>query len=378
MKENNTTLHDCEKFALLLHPINRKLSTDTVKLILILAWILGLQPLHDAGFKGEGMTIAVIDCGFYGADSASFFPQDQIVGFYDLIEDEYRTYGMTESEFDNHGTLCMSVMFYDGEDFTGTAPKANYILIRTEELSDEHRREVDRLAKGIRLADELGADIISISLGYSRFDAPETTYSYDELDGTNPAAVAATEAARHNRLVCIAAGNEGNKTDYNRITVPGDADSVLTVASVNEDSLPSSFTSYGPIAAPRPKPEVAAVGTKVQVFDPTIPGTRTGNGTSFATPRIAGMAACLWQALPHLTAMQLRERIIQSAHLYPEHDERIGYGIPDAWKIYEEERKETGTEDLPVIHQREKVLLNSTLYIVIDGVRYLPTGQKVR
>ena len=117
-----------------------------MKLLFILSWILGLQPLHDAGFKGEGMTIAVIDCGFYGADSASFFPQDQIVGFYDLIEDEYRTYGMTESEFDNHGTLCMSVMFYDGEDFTGTAPKANYILLRTEELSDEHRRDVDRLA----------------------------------------------------------------------------------------------------------------------------------------------------------------------------------------------------------------------------------------
>ena len=349
-----------------------------MKLLFILSWILGLQPLHDAGFKGEGITIAVIDCGFFGADSASYFPQDQILGIYDLVEEEYRTYGITEEPFDNHGTLCLSVMFYNGEEFTGTAPDANYILIRTEELDIEDRREVNRLAQGIRLADRLGADIISVSLGYSRFDDPETTYRYDELDGTNPAALAATEAARHNRLVCIAAGNEGNKTDYNRITVPGDADSVLTVASVNEDSLPSSFTSYGPIAAPRPKPEIAAQGTKVSIFDPLIPGTRTGNGTSFATPEVAGMAACLWQALPHLTAMQLRERIIQSAHLYPNHDNRIGYGIPDAWKIYQNEQKETAADNLPYIRQHEKILLNGTLYIILDGVRYLPTGQKLQ
>ena len=350
-----------------------------MKLLFILSWILGLQPLHEAGYRGEGMTIAVIDCGFFGADSATFFPQEHIAGIYDLIEDKYRTYDITKDETDNHGTLCLSTMLYDGPEFTGTAPDARYILIRTEELDNEHRREVDRLAKGIRLAEELGADIITISLGYSRFDDPSTTYRYDELDGSNPAARAATEAARHNRLVCIAAGNEGNKSDYNRITVPGDADSVLTVGSVNEDSLPSSFTSYGPIAVPRQKPEIAAIGTKVMVLDPVIGGTRTGNGTSFATPRVAGMAACLWQALPHLTAMQLRERIIQSGHLYGgEPDIRIGYGIPNAWAVYQAERTETGTDELPDIHQHEKVLINGRLYIIIDGVRYLPTGQKVR
>ncbi len=349
-----------------------------MKLLFILSWILGLQPLHDAGYKGEGMTIAVIDCGFYGADSAAFFPQEQIVGIYDLIEDELRQYDITAKPHDQHGSLCLSTMLYRSDELTGTAPDANYILIRTEELDVENRHEVERLADGIRLADQLGADIISISLGYSRFDNPEDTYTFEELDGTNPAALAATEAARHNRLVCIAAGNEGNKTDYKHITVPGDADSVLTVGAVNADSLPSSFTGYGPIAADRPKPEIAAPGTNVSVFDPAMRVVRTGNGTSFATPLVAGMAACLWQALPHLTAMELRERIIQSAHLYPQHDIRVGYGIPNAWKVYEDARTETGTENVPYLHQREKVLINGQLYILIDGVRYLPTGQKVR
>ena len=347
-------------------------------LLFILSWILGLQPLHEAGYRGEGKTIAVIDCGFYGADSAAFFPQDQIIGIYDLIEDEYRTYGITDMSFDQHGSLCLSTMLYRSDEFTGTAPDAKYILIRTEELDYEDRREVARLAEGIRLADQLGADIISISLGYSRFDDADKMFKFEELDGSSPASLAATEAARHNRLVCIAAGNEGNKTDYKHITVPGDADSVLTVGAVNADSLPSSFTGYGPIAADRPKPEIAAPGTNVSVFDPAMRVVRTGNGTSFATPEVAGMAACIWQALPHLTAMELREKIIQSAHLYPDHDNRIGYGIPNAWSVYEAARTETLTEQVSYIRQREKVLINGNLYIIIDGVHYLPTGQKVR
>ncbi|MCR4664426.1 MAG: S8 family serine peptidase [Paludibacteraceae bacterium] len=347
-----------------------------MKLLFILSWILGLQPLHEAGYRGEGITIAVIDCGFFGADSAAFFPQDQIVGIYDLIEEEYRSYEITAQSYDNHGTLCMSTMLYESDELHGTAPEAKYILIRTEDLDNEYRGEIDRLAKGIRLADELGADIISISLGYSVFDVPDAIIKFEELDGSSSAAKAATEAARHNRLVCIAAGNEGNKTEYKNITIPGDADSVLTVGAVKEDSTATSFTSYGPIAVDRPKPEISSLGVKIPVFDPVMRGVRTGNGTSFATPMVAGMAACLWQALPHLTAMQLREKIIQSGHLYPNHDIRIGYGIPDAWKIYLSEKKETGLYDLPDLHQREKVLINGQLYIIIDGVRYLPTGQK--
>ncbi|MBR1922601.1 MAG: S8 family serine peptidase [Paludibacteraceae bacterium] len=341
---------------------------------LILTFILGLQSLHESGFRGQGMTIAIIDCGFYGADSAAYFPQEQIIGWYDLVEDSLRTHAMTEWSQDAHGTMCLSTILYESPAFTGTAPDARFILIRTEELESEHRREVDRLARGILLADSLGADIISISLGYNRMDIDSTAFSLTDLDGSSTASRAATQAARHNRIVCIAAGNDGSRPDWGRITIPGDADSVLTVGSCTADSLHAATSGSGPTADGRIKPEVSAWGQNTYVFDPTIADIRTGSGTSFATPEIAGMVACLWQALPHLTAMQLRQAIIRSAHQYDLPDNQLGYGIPNAWLVYQRENQTTAATSVELPKQREKVLYNGHLYILIDGRWYTLTG----
>lgn len=344
----------------------------------LLLFILGLQGLHNAGYRGEGMTIAVIDCGFFGADSAAFFPQEQIVGAYDLVEDSLREYGMFESSADNHGTLCLSTMLYRSEQFTGTAPDAHYILIRTEELANEHRREVDRLARAINLADSLGADIITISLGYNRMDDMLTAFTLDNLDGSSSASRAATTVAGHNRLLCIAAGNDGSRLDWGRVTIPGDADSVLTVGACTADSVRSPFSGTGPTADGRLKPDVVAPGSNVTIFDPSLGSTREGSGTSFATPEMAGMVACLWQALPHLNAMQLRQLILQSAHQHNNPDNQLGYGIPNAWTAYQSAHTTTAVQSARLPLQTEKILYRGRLYIVRNGRWYDLNGRRVR
>ena len=348
-------------------------------LLYLFAFILGLQPLHEAGYRGEGKTIAVIDCGFFGADSAAYFPQEQIIASYDLIEDSLREYSMFGSMFDNHGTKCLSTMLYRSEQFTGTAPDAQYILIRSEELSAEHRREVDRLARAIYLADSLGADIITISLGYNNMDDMSTAFSLDDLDGSSSASRAATAVAGHNRLVCIAAGNYGNRLEWEgRISIPGDADSVLTVGAIAADSTRAAFSGCGPTADGRIKPDVVAPGQSVEVFDPASAMVDRGNGTSFATPEIAGMAACLWQALPDLTAMQLRELILRSATQYDAPNDTLGYGIPNAWTAYRLVEPATGISATEVPSQCEKILYGGHLYIVRDGLWFDAIGRRRR
>ena len=345
----------------------------------ILAYILGLQPLHEAGYKGQGMTIAVIDCGFYNANDSRIFNQERIIGVYDLLkQDSVNRPDIFSNSMDNHGACCLSTMLYQSEEFTGTAPEANYILIRTEDLLYEYRGELDRLERGMRLADKLGADIITISLGYSSFDNAAENYTYEDMNGKVSVSKTATEMARKGRLVCVAAGNEGNK-DWKYIDLPADADSILTVGACSETRDPASFTSYGPTADGRQKPEVAAWGQGTRIADLNGGGVTTGSGTSFATPEIAGMAACLWQALPDKTAMEIRDLIIKSAHQYSSPDDRLGYGIPDAGKAWlagltSTSTSNTGQKERPTI----KILINGTLYIIRGGERYLPTGVKAR
>lgn len=324
-------------------------------LLITLLSLFNLTPLHEAGYRGEGITIAVIDGGFYGMDNDdSPFPQEQILGWKDFLGREESFFS---SQNELHGTMVLSTMLLaedeDGQPF-GTAPGANYYLIRTEDQAKEYAEEMDNLVKGIRYADSIGADIITISLGYRLFDDPAQDLKYENLNGQSAVSRAATEAARHNRLVCVAAGNDG-QIDWHYISVPSDADSILTVGAVSEDSVAGGFSSYGPTADGRMKPEISAWGVRCPVYNPSTRAFSISNGTSFATPRIAGMAACLWQAFPQLTAMQLRQLIIESSSTYPEWNAQAGYGIPDAGKIYRELQgsglaETKPNEDLPTLY----------------------------
>ena len=218
----------------------------------------------------------------------------------------------------------------------GTAPGANYFLIRTEDIYAEYPGEMNNLARGIRYADSIGADIITISLGYRQFDNPDDDLKYEDINGKSAVSMAATEAARHGRIVVVAAGNDGNDP-WHYIAVPSDADSILCVGAVSEDSIVAPFSSFGPTDDGRELPQVSAWGFNSMVYSPAADSCIRKNGTSFAAPRIAGMAACLRQAMPQLSAMDLRRMIIESASNYPNWDPQMGYGIPNAaaiWQAY--------------------------------------------
>jgi subtilisin family serine protease len=217
--------------------------------------------------------------------------------------------------------------YLEGE-FLGTAPKASYWLLRTEDVSSETLIEEYNWAVAAEFADSVGADIINSSLGYTTFDYPWHDHSYADMDGkTTVISRAATLASRKGIIVCNSAGNSGN-SNWKYIGAPADADSILSVGSVNAMREVSSFSSYGPTPDGRVKPSVSAQGgnTAIITQSNTI---ATSNGTSFSSPVIAGMTACLWQAHYDKSNMQIINAIIQSAHLYEYPDEQLGFGIPN-------------------------------------------------
>lgn len=294
--------------------------------------LYNLQPLHKAGYEGQGILMAVCDGGFYKANTLSCFRQEQELGHFDFTDDTDGFYGSTGT----HGTECLSAISGLADGYQGAATKAEYYLMRSEEDATESPKEMDNLVVALETADSLGVNVFSVSLGYAMFDNDDWTLKKSALDGQSTrVSRAATIAARKGMLVCVAAGNEGDDS-WHTISAPADADSILTVGAVDVNGKAGSFSSYGPSADGRVKPEVCAVGVQATLINPN--GTIvTNNGTSFATPLLAGMAASLWSALPDENAMQIRERIIRSASLYPDHDfkNQKGYGIPDAWEAYQ-------------------------------------------
>ena len=227
-------------------------------LLFLTSWFLGLEPLHEAGFRGEGITIAVIDGGFYGVDQDSAaYPSEQIIGWKDFLEKD-STFFTDINE--SHGSMVLSTMLTEKNDdgqALGTAPGANYFLIRTEDIYAEYPGEMNNLARGIQYADSIGADIITISLGYRQFDNLDDDLKYEDINGKSAVSLAATEAARNGRIVVVAAGNDGNDP-WHYIAVPSDADSILCVGAVDEDSIVAPFSSFGPTADVRELPQVSA------------------------------------------------------------------------------------------------------------------------
>ena len=333
-----------------------------------------MQPLHESGFRGAGKTIAVIDCGFYHANNDALYDQSKILSAHDMLDPTLQRGDMFESESDLHGAVVLSTMLYESTEFTGTAPDAHYILIRTEDVKEEYKGETENLIRGLEKADELGADIITISLGYFTFNDGIGNYTYDSLDGHTRLSQAVTGMARKGRLVCVAAGNEGNKT-WHKISVPADADSILTVGAVDTLRTIGAFSSHGPSADGRVKPEVCAVGVQAALINPDGVIIHS-NGTSFATPLLAGLAACLWSAYPTENAMQIRERILRSADRYSTPDAtQYGYGIPDAWVAYTMDM--TAVETIYEEEPPRKILRGEQILILRHGHVYNLAGQRV-
>ncbi|MEO7445497.1 MAG: S8 family serine peptidase, partial [Ferruginibacter sp.] len=290
--------------------------------------------LHNHGFRGEGMHMAVLDAGFYHYLSLPTFDsmrlQNRVLGTWDFVENN-----ASVDEDNSHGMQCLSIIAANLPGvFVGTAPKTSFYLYRTEDVASEYPIEEQNFAAGLERADSLGVDITSTSLGYSQFDNPALNYTYADMNGnTTISARAADYAAKKGILNVVAAGNEGNSA-WHYIITPSDADSVLAVGAVDTLGNIGSFSSYGPSSDGQIKPGVASVGVRTAVANTSNGLPVYGNGTSFACPNMAGIATCLWQAFPEVNNMTIIETLEKSATKYTAPDNRVGYGIPDVKKAF--------------------------------------------
>ena len=295
--------------------------------------MLNLSVLHNACFRGEGLQIALLDNGFENVNTITAFDSlrlhGRLLGTRDFVNPSGSVFHQGA-----HGTAVLSTMAANiPNQYLGTAPDASYWLFRTEDDASESRLEIDNWVTALEFADSLGVDIINSSLGYSEFDDPSQNFSYVDLNGrTARNSLAATWAARRGMLLCISAGNEG-ALPWHYISTPADADSILAVGAVKADKTFSSFSSVGPSSDGRIKPEVCAMGTSAAVVNSTNVVT-VSNGTSFSSPIIAGAVACLWQALPSKTNIELLQLLLEASDRYTAPDEQYGYGIPDFGSAY--------------------------------------------
>jgi serine protease AprX len=288
--------------------------------------------LHDMGYRGEGMTIAVIDAGFNSADLLhafdSLWVNNQILGTHDFVEPDNNVFNTAIS---SHGMMVLSTMGGNlpGQ-IVGTAPKASYWLLRSEDArnDDEYLMEEYYWVNAAEFADSVGADVINSSLGYTEFDNPVENHTYADMDGnTTPITIGADMAAKKGILVVNSAGNSAYDP-WHYIGAPADGDSVLSIGAVDPQGNYAAFSSTGPTYDGRIKPNIAAQGAPAAVAD-LSGGVVYGSGTSFSSPIIAGMSACLWQANSSYSNMDIINALQESASQSENPDSLLGYGIPN-------------------------------------------------
>jgi subtilisin family serine protease len=289
--------------------------------------------MHELGYTGKGVWIGVLDAGFFNMDSLpSFIPlysEGRILGERNYVDDR-SIYELSSS----HGMSVSSIMAgeWDGN-LVGTAPHANYLLCSTENSDQETRIEEIAWIEAAEYADSLGVDVLNTSLGYSDFDGEEYDYSYEDMDGSSTyISRAASMCASRGLILCSSAGNSGDD-DWYYITAPADAAYVLAVGAVDSTNFLASFSSRGPSYDARIKPDITAMGlrTGVQYRDGRL---ARGNGTSFASPVMAGSVASLWQAFPDLNARDLIHMVRQSGHRSKNPDSNYGFGTPNILHAY--------------------------------------------
>lgn len=290
--------------------------------------LIGIDKMHEEDFTGKGVTIAVFDAGFPGSEIASplihLQTNGQIVGTKDFV----RPWNTDIYSQNQHGTNVLSLIASNepGKMISG-APDATYILAITEEVSTEYNVEEYNWVRAAEFADSLGTDIISSSLGYFDFDDPSMNYTLEDLDGeTTVIARGASIAASKGILVVNSAGNSG--PGESTLSSPADAKGILTIGSVNNELVVSGFSSRGPTADGRIKPDLTAFGQSPALIRSTGE-VGFANGTSFSAPQIAALAAGLWETKPEWTKDELIENLVNSGSQAESPDNELGYGIPN-------------------------------------------------
>ena len=301
--------------------------------------------LHEAGFTGKGMVIAILDGGFQNYDRIPALQHARVLGVRDFVEPAGQTgstnytsntspVGKSFHQID-HGTRVFSAMVaYAPEVMIGTAPDASYWLLRSEDPATEQPVEEDFWTMAAEFADSVGVDVINSSLGYHQYDDGLPSYRLRDLDGrTAFISRTASMLARKGIVHCNSAGNSGIG-EWKKIGVPADAPDILTVGAVDKKGVLAAFSSIGPSQDGRVKPDVVALGHNTTLISGR--GTLVHDmGTSFSTPVTCGMVTCLWQGLRQLTALQIIELVRQNADQYDAPNNIYGYGLPDFWKAYQ-------------------------------------------
>lgn len=295
--------------------------------------------LHEEGFNGEGMMIAVLDGGFMNADIIPAFAITGIAAVRDFVVPPTTDIFAEMS----HGTKVLSVMAANLPGaYVGAAPGATYLLLRCEDNDTESLAEEDYWAAAVEYADSMGVDVINSSLGFHHFNEEKDNYAYSDQDG-HTAMISHTASMLADKgivLVC-SAGNDGMET-WKKINFPADAHDILAVGAAGQDGINASFSAVGPTADGRVKPDVMAMGNPTAVI--SARGSLSKDiGTSFAAPLISALMACLWQALPDKTAKEIIDIVRRSGDNSGTPDNIRGYGVPDFWKAYTlgKQRKET-------------------------------------
>jgi subtilisin family serine protease len=296
--------------------------------------LLGIPAMHQAGFTGKGITVAVFDSGFPGLDKAvpfaHVFTNKRVVGQLNVV----RPWIKEVFRDNEHGTQVASLILSNqAGTLVAGAHQAQVIFAITEDVATEYPIEELNWVRAAEYADSLGVDIINSSLGYLDFDEPSLTYTTAQLDGkTTYVTRGATLAAKRGILVVNSVGNYGSGGSSS-LVAPADAQGILAVGSVNASSVVSTFSSRGPTADGRIKPELVAFGQSPVL----VRGTgqvSSAAGTSFSAPQLTALAAGLWEAKPNWTKDELLTSLIKSGTQYATPDQNLGYGIPNFRSAY--------------------------------------------
>ncbi|MBC7187732.1 MAG: S8 family serine peptidase, partial [Calditrichaeota bacterium] len=292
--------------------------------------LMRVPEVHDLGIDGSGVRVGMLDTGFrYQLNEA--FQRLRVVAEFDFINSDSVTQneeGQDATSQDLHGTETLSVIggFSPGR-LIGPAFGAEYLLAKTEYVPSETAIEEDFWVAGIEWLEAMGADVVSSSLGYLDW------YTYQDMDGNTAVTTRAADIAVSRGVVVVnSAGNEGNSA-WRYIIAPADGDSVIAVGAVNSSGVLASFSSRGPTADGRTKPDVVAMGVGVYMAGPVhATDFRIGSGTSFSCPLVSGVVALMLDAHPYLTPMQVLEALRETADRAQAPDNDYGWGLVDAWK----------------------------------------------
>jgi subtilisin family serine protease len=314
---------------------------------------LNVDCMHGYGYRGQGMTIAVLDAGFRNVNTVAAFDslrtRNGILGTRDFVAGGNSVY-----EDDAHGMnvlSCMAALVPNV--MVGTAPRADYWLLRTEDAATETPSEEYNWIRGAEFADSVGADILTTSLGYTTFDNASYNHTYSGLNGkTYPMSIASNMAARKGLFVLNSAGNEGG-SPWQFIGVPADADSICTVGAIDSLGNVTGFSSKGPTSDGRIKPDLVARGGNSFLAFPSG-GYGPGNGTSFSCPILAGAVACFWQRHSTFSNIKVLDTLRNTASNKLTPNNTRGWGVPDICAL------PVGLKDVAMVNTLFNVFPNPT------------------